>query len=223
MPLSFMSVHILVSAMYLDFTKKEGSSQGLSHFRHFFWISRWQNIPSSTKISRSKHWRLPICRVRYPRRTHLPHRVVGGTWGLVPLCIPNNTTRPWRCELRGYCGRGRSSRKVWSVFCHEFLSFTNEVRYQPHYVLLSLVDMPRSVELSRGFLPEHAVEILGYAAKHDYHNIVEEAVLHSVRLPLLQVFDELPTRFFRPWVSGSSSCVIRDLFDWWAIYIILIS
>jgi len=55
----------------------------------------------------------------------------------------------------------------------------------------------------RRFLPEHTVRIFGYAAKHDYDNVAEEAVLHTVRLPLVQVFDQihLPTRFFRPWIK----------------------
>ncbi|KAF8806847.1 hypothetical protein BYT27DRAFT_7190542 [Phlegmacium glaucopus] len=53
----------------------------------------------------------------------------------------------------------------------------------------------------RQFLPEHAFEILGYAAKHDYHNIIEEAVPHFVRLPLVEVFDQLPTCFFKPWAK----------------------
>ena len=55
--------------------------------------------------------------------------------------------------------------------------------------------------LRRRFLPEHAVEVLGYAAKHDHDNIIEEAIPFSVRLPLVQVFDRLPPCLFRPWVS----------------------
>lgn len=50
------------------------------------------------------------------------------------------------------------------------------------------------------FLPEHAEGVMAYAAKHGYHEIVDETAPLVVPLPIGDVVRLLPQHFVVPWV-----------------------
>lgn len=56
--------------------------------------------------------------------------------------------------------------------------------------------------LNRKFLPEHLQDVLAYAAKHGYNDILDDAAPLLLAIPLEEVLSWLPTRCVAPWVSG---------------------
>ncbi|KAJ3506944.1 hypothetical protein NLJ89_g6579 [Agrocybe chaxingu] len=55
------------------------------------------------------------------------------------------------------------------------------------------------------FLPEHALGILAHASKHDYPKLVQEAVPHLARVPLVKVLEVLPPQYVLPFVRYHES------------------
>ncbi|KAF7354023.1 hypothetical protein MVEN_01089100 [Mycena venus] len=53
----------------------------------------------------------------------------------------------------------------------------------------------------RDVLPDHAPEVLTYAAKHDYPFLVYEAAPHTFDVPLADVVAVLPAHLILPWVK----------------------
>ncbi|KAJ7114181.1 hypothetical protein C8R43DRAFT_961423 [Mycena crocata] len=53
----------------------------------------------------------------------------------------------------------------------------------------------------RDVLPQHAAEVLAYAAKHDYPFLVYEAAEFTFDLPLAEVVAMLPAHLVLPWVK----------------------
>ncbi|KAF8159387.1 hypothetical protein B0H34DRAFT_796640 [Crassisporium funariophilum] len=56
----------------------------------------------------------------------------------------------------------------------------------------------------RQFIPTYPAEVLAYAGKHDYPNIADEAALHAIFVPLVQVLPQLPAFHVLKWVATTS-------------------
>lgn len=54
-------------------------------------------------------------------------------------------------------------------------------------------------------ISSHPLKVLKHAARHDYPNLVKEAVSYLVRLPTADVAEYLPTGYIIPWVSTNFS------------------
>ncbi|KAF8886722.1 hypothetical protein BD779DRAFT_1441389, partial [Infundibulicybe gibba] len=53
----------------------------------------------------------------------------------------------------------------------------------------------------RNALPDHAAEVLGYAARHGYPDIIQRAALLLIREPLIKVISALPQNLIVPWAG----------------------
>lgn len=65
--------------------------------------------------------------------------------------------------------------------------------------------------LSRKFLPEHAQEIMGYAAKHGYNDLVGETAPLLLAMPWEEALLQLPANLVVPWVRRLNSSIFYQL------------
>lgn len=68
-------------------------------------------------------------------------------------------------------------------------------------VNLCSIAIPDIVQMSRKILPQHAVEIMAYAAKNNYHRLLEESLSSVTDEPLSKILPILPSHLVIPWVT----------------------
>ncbi|PPQ96028.1 hypothetical protein CVT25_013890 [Psilocybe cyanescens] len=57
----------------------------------------------------------------------------------------------------------------------------------------------------RSHVSKHPLEVLSHAARHDYPGLIQDAVPHLLRKPMVDVIEQLPTKFIVPWVRFRES------------------
>jgi hypothetical protein len=66
-------------------------------------------------------------------------------------------------------------------------------------------DSKTYLNLCRGFLqksPDNAAAILAHGIKHNYPELINEAVPHLSRLPLITMLEKIPPLGLFPWVNS---------------------
>lgn len=58
----------------------------------------------------------------------------------------------------------------------------------------------------RSHVSKHPLEVLSHAARHDYPGLIQDAVPHLLRKPMVDVIEQLPTKFIVPWVGAFTGC-----------------
>lgn len=84
---------------------------------------------------------------------------------------------------------------------YEVFSAVNVCKMQMKSVYFYAVVSLLIVFLDRQFVPTHPLEILLHGAKHDHPGLIKRVAPHVVRLPIMQVVQQLPPRYLVPWVS----------------------